>query len=146
MSKIAVNCIEDLETRVKRVALLTGRTFHVFSEADIMAKTRNVTMPCAGIGYLGLTPTEDGGKSSVKMGISAILTASIMVFFRQQTFSTADQKDEIIQTMDSIRSEVIRTRSPSGHFWEFKAELPGGAAGDILSYVQRWATPVQLGQ
>lgn len=143
MTAIAINCIEDLGARVESIPSLEGRVFHIYSEAEIIERTKGMAFPCVGIVYDGLMAAPEVGATS-RMGNSAELVASIMIFFRQDTRAKVDPKDTMVATLDEIRSKIMESRSPTGHFWKFQVEASVEGKQGLLTYVQRWATPVQL--
>lgn len=140
---IAIKCIEDIEARVASLAALKGRVFHVYSEEELVERTKGVSFPCAGVVYDGMMASEESG-STAKMGGSAELVVTVMLFFRQSTIAKTDPKGTTVAMLDEIRSKILTTRSPSGHFWKFKVEAAVEGKQGLLTYVQRWATPVQL--
>lgn len=143
MSVIAVSCIEDIENRIKTVPAIGNRVFHVSSEDEIIEKTKGVSFPCVGVIYSGMTATNEAG-SSARMGQSAELVVSILLFFRQDSRATNDPKDSTVAVLDEIRRKIMATKSPSNHFWRFKVEAAVEGGKGLMTYLQRWSTPVQL--
>lgn len=143
MSTIAVSCIEDLEAKIRLVPAIGGRVFHVASEDEIVERTKGMAYPCVGVIYTGMTASGEQG-SSAKMGQSVELVASILLFFRQDSRATSDPKESTIAVLDAIRRNIMTTKSPSGHYWRFKMEVPVEGGKGVMTYLQRWSTPVQL--
>lgn len=144
MTAVATSCIEDIVAKVNVVAPLTGRVFHVYSGEELVERTKGLAFPCAGVVYDGLMGNPDERGQTAKMGASANLVVSIMIFFRQDTRAVIDPKDTIVALLDEIRSKILLTRAPGGHFWKFQLEAAVEGKQGLLTYIQRWATPVQL--
>lgn len=143
MSAIAVSCIEAIEERIRAVPAIGNRVFHVSSEDEIVEKTKGMAYPCVGVIYSGMTAVTESG-SSARMGQSAELVVSILLFFRQDTRATNDPKESTVAVLDLIRKQIMATKSPSGHFWRFKVEAAVEGGKGVMTYLQRWSTPVQL--
>lgn len=142
-SAIAIKCIDDLESRANLIPSLKGRVFHIYSEEELLERTKGLSFPCVGIVYDGMMAVPEPG-SSAKTGSSAELVATVMIFFRQDTKAKTDPKDTTVALLDQIRGKILATRSPTGHYWRFKLEAAVEGKQGLLAYVQRWATPVQL--
>lgn len=140
---IAINCIEDISAKVEQVTGLKGRVFHVYSEEELIERTKGVSFPCVGVVYDGMRALPESG-STHKIGGSAELVVSVMIFFRQDTKSKADPKETTVNYLDRIRSQLIRTKAPTGHYWKFQVEAAVEGKNGVLAYLQRWATPTQL--
>lgn len=143
MTAIAIKCIEDLEARVEQIPALKGRVFHVYSEEELVERTKGLSFPCVGIVYDGMMAIPEP-KPTAKIGGSAELVATVMIFFRQDTKAKNDPKDQTVALLDQIRGKILATRSPTQHLWRFKLEAAVEGKQGLLTYVQRWATPVQL--
>ncbi len=142
--KIQANaCVDDLESKVQLVAEFKTRTFTVYSEDELIEKTKGIGYPCVGIIYNGITSQPEVGATQ-KIGGSGEIIVSLLVMFRQNTIAKVDPKEQIIGKLDQIRSKIMCTKSPTGHFWKFQMEIPVVGKSGLLAYVQRWATPVQL--
>lgn len=144
MSAIALDCIADVSKKVEELPVLRGRVFHVYSEEELVERTKGLSFPCVGVVYDGIRSVGEPGKDTGKMGSSAELVVSIMIFFRQETKAKTDPKESVVSQLDSIRSKLLRTKSPAGHFWRFQIEAAVAGKEGVLTYLQRWATPVQL--
>lgn len=143
MTAIAIKCIDDLEARIKTIPALKDRVFHIYSEDELMERTKGLSFPCVGVVYDGMMAIPEQGPSA-KIGASAELVATVMVFFRQDTKAKTDPKDTTVALLDEIRSKIFATRSPTRHHWRFKLEAAVEGKQGVLTYVQRWATPAQL--
>lgn len=144
MSAIAIDCIQDIEAKVESLPALRGRVFHVYSEEELVERTKGLSFPCVGVIYDGLRSVGEPGKDSGKMGSSAELVVTVMIFFRQDTKAKNDPKESVVSQLDVIRKNILRTKSPSGHFWRFQIEAAVAGKEGVLTYLQRWVTPVQL--
>ena len=144
MTALAINCIRDVENKVEAVPAFRGRVFHVYSEDELIERTKGMSFPCVGVVYDGIRSVGEPGKDTGKMGSSAELVVSVMIFFRQDTKAKADPKESVVGHLDTIRSQLLRTKSPAGHFWRFQIEAAVAGKEGLLAYLQRWATPVQL--
>lgn len=143
MINIAINCTEDLAAKIAAVPLIKGKVFTVYSEEELVEKTKGLAYPCVGVVYDGMRATAEPGPTS-KQGLSVDLTVSLMVFFRPDTRAVKDPKLTMVELMDTLRDLIITTRSPSGHLWRFQVEVPVQGKSGILAYIQRWSTPAQL--
>lgn len=143
MSGVAVNCINDIEAKLSTIQALKGKVFSVYSEEELTEKTKGVVFPAVGVVYDGMRASPEPG-ATLKMGLSAELVISVMVFFKQNTKATKDPKDTMIDLMDTIRNSIKSTKSPSGHYWKFQLEAAVEGKQGVLAFIQRWATPVQL--
>lgn len=144
MTVVAINCIEDVVSKLDKIPSLRGRVFHVFSDDDLIERTKGLTFPCIGVVYDGLRAIPEGGKDTHKIGGSAEMVVSVIMFFRNDTKAKSDPKDGAVVMLDVVRDSLIKSKSPSGHFWKFQVEAPIEGKSGVLAYLQRWATPVQL--
>lgn len=143
MSSIAVKCIEDVEKYLNSMSAVKGKVWHVYSEEELVERTKGLSFPCAGVLYDGMRAIPEQGATG-KMGLSAELILTVMVMFKQKTVSTVDAKDSAVDFLDELRGKIAKSRSPSGHFWKFQLEAAVDGKSGVLSYIQRWSTPVQL--
>ena len=143
MSVKANDCMDDLEAKVQLIAEFRNKTFSVYSEEELIEKTKGIGYPCIGVIYNGITSQVEVG-STQKVGGSGEIIISLLVMIRQNTIAKADPKEQIIGKLDQIRSKIMGTKSPTGHFWKFQMEIPVVGKSGLLAYLQRWATPVQL--
>lgn len=140
-TNIATLCVDDVEARLKTLKSMKSRVFHMYSESELLDETKGLVYPCMGVVYDGMRAVGDGGKQ----GISAEIVVTIMVLFRGSVLSKEDPKDTIVALLDDSRALFRNSpRSPSGHFWKFQVESAIDSKKGVLTYIQRWATPVQL--
>lgn len=143
MSSIAVKCIEDLEKHLNSMSMVKGKVWHVYSEEELVERTKGISYPCAGVLYDGMRALPEPGATG-KMGLSAELVVTVMIMFKQNTKSTVDAKDSAVDFLDGLREKIAKSRSPSMHFWKFQLEAAVDGKAGVLAYIQRWSTPVQL--
>lgn len=144
MNDIATKCVADLKGHLAQL-IAAGKVFHVYSEEELMDKTKGITFPAVGIVYEGMRAvSEDSDKKSVKMGVSAELIAAVMLIQRPDNISAADTKTPTMNLLDDIRQEIMGSKSPSGHWWKFVVEASANEKNGVVIWLQRWSTPVQL--
>jgi hypothetical protein len=144
MNDIATKCVADLKSHLGQL-IAAGKVFHVYSEEELMDKTKGITFPAVGIVYEGMRAVpEDSDKKSVKMGVSAELVAAVMLIQRPDSISAADTKTPTMNLLDDIRQEIMGSKSPSGHWWKFVVEASANEKNGVVIWLQRWSTPVQL--
>lgn len=142
MNGIATNCTGYLVERLRTVEAIAGRVFEVQSEEELVERIKGVSYPCVGVAYDGILPVAEG--PSGRTGVSAEVYFSVMVFFRANLNAVLSPQDQSVVLLDQIRGAILATKSPTGHVWRFKAEVPISGRKGLLVYVQRWATPCQL--
>lgn len=144
MNDIATKCVADLKGHLEQL-IAAGKVFHVYSEEELMDKTKGITFPAVGIVYEGMRAVpEDSDKKSVKIGVSAELIAAVMLIQRPDNISAADTKTPTMNLLDDIRQEIMGSKSPSGHWWKFVVEASANEKNGVVIWLQRWSTPVQL--
>jgi len=140
VSNIAVSCIEDVETKLGTVPLVTKKVFHVYSESDLMDEAKFIKKPAIGIFYEGIHAVSDGSGK----GMTDDLRLALAVIIESKDIANLDRKDAAIELLDSMRAKLKLTKAPGGYPWRFLMEAPVGVLGNNLAYVQRWATRVIL--
>jgi len=117
--------------------------FSVYSEEDLMDKTKYVRFPAVGIMYEGL---RDGNRDSTKQGYAADCTIAVVLLMDGKSVGGLDQKNEAARILDAMRHAFKDNfqKSPSGHKWRFVSEMSAGQISNLLVYVQRWSCPVLL--
>lgn len=146
---LAASSIESIMGLLQAVPGYSTKVFHVATEAELIDKTKSVSYPVIGVLYEGIRPTlgsEGGSRSSSQggSGVSADLNIAVIMFFRNETMSSADSKLKYIIEVDTLRRAVLRQRGPGGHFWRFMVEAYVGGKDGRLAIVQRWSTTIQL--
>jgi len=136
-------CALDLEAKVRSVAALTGKTVKVLSVDDLVASMTTAVKPVAGVLYEGSRPAaSDAGKQvviSAEVVFSILLLCETSVVSKQVDMTTVAHK-----LLDSIRTAIHGTRSPTGHAWKWQLEAPAAQKGTSQLWVQRWTTAAQL--
>lgn len=149
MNDIAKKCVDDLKTHLAQL-IAAGKVFHVYSEEELMDKTKGITFPAVGIVYEGMravpesSTNAEAAKVSHRLGVSAELVAAVMILQRPDNISAADTKTPALSLLDDIRQEIHGSKSPSGHWWRFIVEASAQEKNGVVIWLQRWSTPVQL--
>lgn len=147
MNDIATKCVADLSAHLQQL-IAAGKVFHVYSENELMDKTKGIAFPAVGVVYEGMRAVNEGAageaRVSHKLGVSAELVAAVMIIQRPDNISTANTKTPSMNLLDDIRQEIMGSRSPSGHFWKFIVEASANEKNGVVIWLQRWSTPVQL--
>lgn len=146
MNDIATKCVADLRAHLGQL-IAAGKVFHVYSEEELMDKTKGITFPAVGIVYEGMRAVNEGAgdaRVSHKLGVSAELIAAVMLIQRPDNISAADTKTPTMNLLDDIRQEIMGSKSPSGHWWKFVVEASANEKNGVVIWLQRWSTPVQL--
>src|SRR5690242_6648616 len=115
---LATLCVNDLVAKVDAYPAFSNKVWHVYSEEELLAKQKGAIFPAVGVIYDGTRsrPPQSGEDSPGGSAQSADVSCTILTFFRQSPQSSLDPKDTIIGQMDALRSTILRTRSPTGHF------------------------------
>jgi hypothetical protein len=72
------------------------------------------------------------------------IVISIVLIDTGEGIRRTDQtKVKAITLLDTIRSTLMATRSPTGHFWRFLVEAPAQLKSNMVVWVSRWSTPYQ---
>ena len=141
MKDLSYLCVEDLKAHLTSLSSFQGKTFEVYSEAELMDRSKGLMFPAAGVVYEGMRAIPESDKESHKVGISCELVAAIMVIQKPEI---KDAKKRPLSLLDSIREEILGKRSPTGHFWKFVVEAAAVEKSGAVIWLQRWSTPVQL--
>lgn len=138
---IAVKCTEDLEEKVRGLRTFGRKIFAVYSEEDLLDKSKLLQLPAVGLMYGGIV--AEGNQDRSRQGLMGTLHLSVVLIIDANTVSL-DRKDEAANYLDTIRSAILTTCSPTGHKWRFVSETPLGKVGGVLVYAQRWSTAAPL--
>lgn len=141
---IVNDCIESVEQLLKSLDDFGSKVFYIYSEDELLDKTKAISLPAMGVVYDGMRSLSESGKDTGKIGVSAEIVVTVIVVFRRENFSTVDPKLKVVQVLDSIRNKFRGVRSPTGHLWRFQLEAAVEGKKGLQSYIQRWSTPVQL--
>lgn len=140
---IATECIEDVVKRINTIPTLRDKVFHVYSDQELLDKTKGLMYSCVAVIYAGLHAVTEAG-STHKVGLSAEIVVDTILFFRSNAQAQSDPKTGAVAILDAMRNSFKDTRSPSGHFWRFQSETAIELKSGLVGYLQRWAAPVQL--
>lgn len=140
---IAISCIEDLETRVKTLTEFKGtkKIFSVYSENDLLDKSKLLKLPAVGIMYEGITGNSG---DPTRQGIMADIGCSVLLILDGKSIGNINTQNKSAQYLDEIRDCILTANSPTKHKWRFVSEIPAGVVGNVMVYVQRWATALPL--
>lgn len=147
---IAQSCIDQIDAALQSIAKLTGKVLQVYTEAELLDKTKLVTLPAAGVMYEGMRAVSEGQqanavKTTHRVGITAELVLSIMIIETGGNVTgTANTKRLSTALLDLVRDRLMATKSPSGHNWRFIVEAAAEPKNGAVFWIQRWATPVML--
>jgi hypothetical protein len=149
-NQLATACVQDLIDKIVALEGFTGRVWHVYDEKELRQKDKGLApTEKVGIIYDGLRvlPPPDnqpaGRASDGGGGCTAEMSFSVVMYLSLQPIALDDPKIPAITKVDTIRKAIIRTRSPSGHFWKFRLEV-AAAPGKESAFLQKWTTTVQL--
>lgn len=137
-------CVESLKTTLQSIPYLKGKVLFVTNEESAIDQMKGVnSFPSAVVIYEGMRAVPEQGQTA-KIGISGEMVFSIVVLNRDTDILQTDQtRITSIAIMDKLRSVIMGTRSPTGHFWRFMVEAPALERNGVVLWVQRWTTPYQ---
>jgi hypothetical protein len=142
---IATKCIDDLTTQVAAVgefgAVGKEKVFSVYSEDDLLDKTKLVRYPAVGVMYEGLRPTNPDAS---RQGMGGDVGIALVLLLDPSTIGGISTRNEATRLLGLMRAQMRMRASPSGHKWRFMGENPAGMVGNAMVYVQRWATATPL--
>lgn len=141
-TEIVQACIQSVQTAVQSVALLRTRTVMVLNEENLMDKLKGVNLPAVGVLYEGLRGVPDRGAAQTG-GMAEIVISVILVTPAPSSAPMAD-KTPLFTLLDSVRSTLMATRSPGGHFWKFVVEAAADEKSSVVFWVQRWSTIISI--
>jgi imidazoleglycerol phosphate synthase glutamine amidotransferase subunit HisH len=150
MSNIAQACIDNLLASLQSIAKLTGKTIQVYTEDELLDKTKQISLPAAGVMYEGMRAiheqsAQNAVKSTHRLGTSAEAVLSIMIIETSGVTGSSNSTKAIsTELLDTIRNKIMGTKSPSGHYWRFVVEAAAEPKKGATFWIQRWATPVLL--
>lgn len=137
IARITQDHLKDL---ILGSSLVGGRVFAVHSPEDMKSKLKPLVAPGVGVMYEGLRAVGEAQK-----GLSSEMVFSLLVLTDGNLAGhSSDSKVGAVDLLDSLRSLLLATRSPTGHFWRFVVEAPATELGGSLLWLQRWSTNVQI--
>jgi len=138
---IALECTTDISQKLEAVAAIATKVFSIYSEDDLLDKSRMLKYPAVGVLYEGITASfEDPSRQ----GLATELRVALVLVIDGKSIGNLDKKNEAAQVLDTMRDALKMKTSPSGHKWRFVSEIPVGLVENVLIYVQRWATFVPI--
>lgn len=145
MSIIAVDCISDIIGRLKGIGEFGAsgkeKIFTVYSEEDLLDKSKMLVFPCVGVMYEGIRANS---LDPSRQGMAADFSAALVLLLESKSIGNISTQNEAARLLDVMRESVRLSNSPSKHKWRFVSEMPGGTMGNASIYIQRWMTPVIL--
>lgn len=149
-ANIAAACILDALAASQTVEALIGHAWHVLSDAELLAYHKGLLFPCMGIVYDGITPVQKPRDPAPQAGsvggggVSSVLRCTFIILDRANTLLLEDTKNSTTLVVDSVRSAMLRRKSPTGHVWRFQLEVAVPSAKGTAGYIQRWETAIPL--
>lgn len=147
MSILAQQCIDDVMTKLKNTLefgdLGKEKVFTVYSEGDLLSKTKLVKYPAVGVMYEGIRANSG---DPTKQGLAADVQIALVLLLDGRSTGALGINNDAARLLDKMRVEFKKhcQESPTRHKWRFVSETPAGDVGTILVYVQRWSTPIIL--
>ncbi len=129
----------DLVARIQD--LVDSEALYVYDVEDMLHEKSRVNIPNMSVLYSGMTKT--GNKA-------ADATFDVYVCAGRDRENRVDglAKGTGTGILADIRNRIMNTTfcspSPTGHKWEFISERPVGIDGNLIVYLQKWATRVIL--
>jgi|WetSurSiteA1Bulk_404760.scaffolds.fasta_scaffold15739_5 hypothetical protein len=136
---LIVDCQQDLLDQISVLPGVRNKIFSIFSEEDLLDKSRGVKLPCAGVFYSGITSQ---GLPGGGLGTEAVFVVAIVL--EAKTVGNLNTQTSALELLDGIRAVLKHRRSPSGHHWRFFSETAGGQMGNAVVYTQTWRCVVVL--
>jgi hypothetical protein len=135
---IATNCIEDIKSKIILVSQFPAeKMFDVYSEDDLLDKSKLIKTPYVGVMYEGSKPV--GGDAS-RQGMAAETYVAVVLGVAPKSIGGVNSRNEATMYLDAIRNQIKTTRSPTQHKWRWAGESFAGVVGNQNIYIQRWAT------
>lgn len=139
---IATNCINDILFKIDALELFGKKLFATYSEEDLLDKAKILSLPAVGIVYQGIFASD--GQDPSRQGLMGTLKVTIVLVIDGKSIAKIDRKDVAADYLDSIRSAILTTKSPTKHKWKFTSESPVGPMGSVYVYLQTWETATPL--
>lgn len=139
------DCVNDFTSKVESVGELgvsgNVKLFSVYSEEDLLSKSKLVKFPAAGIMYEGL---RSNSNDPTKQGLTADVYITLVLLLSGGAVGGIDPKNEAARMLDAIRRGIHQTKSPAARPWRFIAEIPAGQMGNAVAYLQKWSTQIVI--
>lgn len=145
MAAKVLDCVADLKAKIQTVPGLANRVLFAYDKKDFTDKIKGIkSYPGIGIVYGGTHAVAEIQPSG-KLGISNKLLMTIVLIDQGTGILSTDSVKELdLNYLDSLRTVILGTRSPTGHFWQFLAETPATLESGMTFWTQTWITPVQF--
>lgn len=138
---LAVDCWNELLTKVRTVPDFLDKTEAVWSEDDLLAILKGAKSPMAGVVYNGIAANS---LDPSRQGMAGDYTCTVLIVVENNAVGREDDKFEALRLLDAVRKVIRMTVAPTGHKWRFVREGPKGKLGNKLIYTQTWATSIIL--
>jgi hypothetical protein len=138
-----VKCLDDLKQAVQSIARVkVARITSSPEELASLIKQASSNLE-VGVVYQGLASVSDGEGYTPK-GLAGKAQFGLYFAFQspESVPESESRKFEIIETMDSMRLQLLGVSSPTGHKWEFVSESFADTIGKRSIWVQQWRTTV----
>lgn len=144
----AQDCINDAVAKLrdtKEFGVNAGKekVFTVYSEDDLMNKSKLITYPAVGVMYEG---TRANTLDKTGQGLAGDCSLAIVLLMDGGSVAGINTQHEGARILTAIRKQfrLKCANSPTMHKWRFVSELPMGNVGNLLVFIQRWETPILL--
>lgn len=136
-------CVAAMAAAVQSIGQMQGKAvLQVYDADDLIDNKVGVTLPAAGVLYEGIRSIERVLRETHRTGMDAEIVVSIVLIVDTEGVGPTKNKLKATTLLDACRKAVRDTRSPTGHFWRFVAELPAARKDGKILWVQRWSAPV----
>lgn len=141
-------CINDLLTKVQTLPEFKNSCVPVVDDEDLFAQLANAPRPWCGVAYEGLVAVQVGISPSHKTGISTQMQFSLIYSVDAVLPGQTRGLIATVRQLTKARKQILATTGPTGHFWNFIAEIPIGnrnskTQGTSTVWLQRWSIPLQ---
>jgi hypothetical protein len=119
----------------------TAKTFYVYDQDALIARTEGMIPPYAGVTYMGLSPSSNSP-------YVFLLRFGIMLTTGDEDAAYSDagrgMTEEHTRLLDSIRGGVLNTAAPTGKPWRFVSENPIESDKLGINFLQVWESDTYL--
>jgi hypothetical protein len=145
MSSRVVEVVNAMMATMQEIPGLRNKVLFTYDDEDLMNQIKVVrNLPVLGIIYEGIHSLAEPSPSG-RVGISSELILSLALIDQGEGVQRSPQnKIDSLELLDAMREKIINTRSPTGHFWRFMVETNAVLKANVVVWVQRYSTPIQL--
>lgn len=145
MSAGVLDCVNALQAVLESIDGLNNKVLFAYNEDDFLDKIKGIrNYPGAGIIYEGIHSMPEQTPSG-RVGVSGQLVVSIVLIETGDTLRSTNQaKTVLLGMLDTIRNNLVATKSPTGHFWRFLVEAQAVLKSGMCFWLQRYSTPIQV--